>query len=329
MALIKDTAELKLILGGIQKNMNFATIEPYLQAAELKYLLPVIGPEQMALLAAQTISAPSHEIELLSFVKRAAAYYGLLESMPFMNLATGDAGLHETSTQNTSPARQWNYNNLETAASNNGDAFLDLALAFLEKNAGLFTAWKESPTYTVTHDLFINHTADMAKYVNIGQSRRAFLMLRPYLERAEMIYILPTLGSAFYDQLKAALAASPSVVQLAAIKRLKGACAHLAFYEAIPEISLHVTGAGIRILNENDSIKSRMQARPTDLGILRESALANGKMYLAEAKKFIDSKAETDYPTYYNSPAFIKPTDQKESRAALPRNDNSTSFFVG
>jgi len=327
MTLISDTAELKAILGGVQKNLNFATIDPYLQAAELKYLQPVIGAEQMELLALDPVT--SKDEELLALAKKASAYYGLLESLPFLNLATGDAGLHETSTANTSPARQWNYNNLETAASNNADAFLDFALAFLEKNAEFFPVWKASEAFTVSRELFINTTADLGKFVNIGQSRRAFLTLRPYLERAEFLYIRPALSSEFYDELKEAQLETPSEAQLAAIKRLKGACAHFALYEAIPEISLQVTGSGIRILNENDGIRSRLQARPQDIAILRESTLATAKSYLAEAKKFLDAKAETDYPTYFNSSAYTGPTVSNEKPTNLPNNEDSSSFFVG
>lgn len=324
--LIADSAELKTILGGVQKSLNFATIESYLETAQEKYLVPAIGPEQLEQIALGAVTEADEK--LLGKLKKSLAFYGLLEAMPFLNLAIGDLGLHETSTQQTSPARQWNYNNLEAAASNNADAYLDLSLAFLEKNGDLFPIWKQSAAYTVSKELFVNDTETLGKFLSIGNSRRAFLLLRNYIARAEFVYIRPALGADFFDELKEAQLDTPSEAQAQAIKRLKGAIAHLALYEAIPEISLQITGAGIRVINENDGIRSRMQARPADVAILRESQLATGNMYLAEAKKYLDKNAQSLYPTYYASEAYTGPNESNETPSVLPDNCDSPAFRV-
>lgn len=328
MGYITTTEELKEHLGAIQMNLHEKTILPFTEQAELQYILPAIGPELYnSLLPASGLNAK--QIALKNHLKRAISYYALLESLPFLTVAVGDGGTSETSDQKTSPVRQWTYQKIEDAAAQKADTFLDLALQFLEMNAADFAVWKNSSSFLLSRELFISSTEQLSKIIPIAGSRRAFLLLRNYIERAELLYIRAWTGPELFDELKTKhLADSLSAHEKNLIKMINRALGNYALFEALPEMAVSITGQGIRILSDNDGIRQRMAAKAADITVLRSSVEGAAKKFSTDFKQYLDENAQQKFPTYFNSKTYQSQVNLPKSYQ-LPDNAYKQSFRVG
>jgi len=327
MGYVTTTDELKEHLGAIQMHLDEKTILPFVEQAELQYIIPAVGPELYNNLLPKT-GLNAKQTALRRHLQRAISYYALLEALPFMTVFIGDSGTGETAASSTSPVRQWTYQKLEDAAAQKADTFLDLALKFLEINAADFTVWKNSLSFLVSRELFISSTDQLNKIIPIGGSRRAFLLLRNYIERAELLYIRAWTGPALFDELKAAqLADSLSADQKTLLQKINRALGNYALFEALPEIAVTITGQGIRILSDHDGIRDRMAAKASDITVLRSSVEGAAKKFSTDFKQYLDENAKEKFPTYFNSKTYQDQIRQTKSYE-LPDNSFKKSFMV-
>ncbi len=139
--LINSTADIKEFYGTLAANTSFKTLKPFVTQAKAKHLLPFVGAELLAELEAGIVAVPNElsqvtltgkAKDLYELLANSLAYYSVLDAMPFLNLSMGNNGIQEQNIQNHTPARQWSFFLAENAAANNADAFLDLALEYLE-----------------------------------------------------------------------------------------------------------------------------------------------------------------------------------------------------
>ncbi|RDC63275.1 DUF6712 family protein [Adhaeribacter pallidiroseus] len=325
--LLNSTPDLKLYYGTLSKNTTFATLKPFVILATQKYLVPAIGsaflnelttgitvtaPDSLSVVAFEGVTA-----ELYALLAASLAYYTMLEAQPFLTQQTGNLGTQEANVKDMMPVRQWVYNQAENATAENADRLLDAALELLEKDAELFAFWKNSEQYTISSSLLISSTAELNRYVNIQNSRRAYLALRPYLERAEILYIAPEVGDELLAELKQLSAApNPELNTLAA--KIKPALAQFALKEALPDLPMVISGTGIRILNENDGIRSRLAASESQIANLATKAELLANRYMAEVLRQLDLTNQTGE----NLPADKNQTWQ------APDNTDSASFWV-
>jgi hypothetical protein len=342
--MFKSVEDLRGYLAGAQKNLSDKTILPFVEQAAIKHIIPFIGNSfyQQTLEAYQPAASLDALDEatrtLVKLIQRSLAYYTLLEAMPFVTVVVGDGGLAETSTQNSMPIRQWNYHKLEASCAENGDVYLDFLLAYLEEHLDDYPDWRESGHFTHSRQLVINHTAELSRLVPINNSRRAFLTLRPYIARAEELYLLPVLGPELFEALKNHIldvesasdgqetpeepatdhqpkagigwATGPDLDLLR--ERCRKVVAQYAVVEALPEVAVQLTGAGIRVLSDNDGIKQRFAAGERELSARMVKAMKLGEHYLEQLKIFLDTHVEM-YPEYQQSPAFQKKQGKRKS----------------
>ncbi|TDB67128.1 DUF6712 family protein, partial [Arundinibacter roseus] len=205
--LINSIEELKESIGGIQQTMNWRTWKPFVQQAEMLYILPAIGQELYDELSeAQTLS--DKQSTLLDWLRMAIAEYADLLGGMRLVLHTSDAGKQAPSGANMQSPGKWMIVAARKEAINKADLALEQALQYLESNKASFTTWKNSLSYTLSKELFIGSATEMTAYFPAARhSRRIYLALRDYLRKAEKFYIKPLLGDALYTSWKNRLVA--------------------------------------------------------------------------------------------------------------------------
>ena len=121
--LIRNEIELKAQLGGLQKNVNWATWAPFIEQAERKHLRPWLGVELLQQLNAHlTGGQPNAALDaLLELLRPAAAYYAQVEAMPMLNVRIGEGGIQE----GQGAVRQWSYLEAQMASVATADGALD------------------------------------------------------------------------------------------------------------------------------------------------------------------------------------------------------------
>ncbi|TDB60106.1 DUF6712 family protein, partial [Arundinibacter roseus] len=205
--LINSIEQLKESIGGIQQTMNWRTWKPFVQQAEMLYILPAIGQELYDELSeAQTLS--DKQRTLLDWLRMAIAEYADLLGGMRLVLHTSDAGKQAPSGANMQSPGKWMIVAARKEAINKADMALEQALQYLESNKANFTTWKNSLSFTLSKELFIGSATEMTAYFPAARhSRRIYLALRDYLRKAEKFYIKPLLGDALYTSWKNRLVA--------------------------------------------------------------------------------------------------------------------------
>lgn len=311
--LFTTSAELKESLGTLHKNIRFDTLLSFVEQAQAKHLAPAVGDALLSKLSEPTDQLSADYLALRTRLRAALVHYVVLEAAPFLAVAMGELGLVEQSAGNASPTRQWVYHNFVDAAAEQADQLLDVALLWLDFKAADFPEYQASDAYTESRTQLLPNAHALGKYLSIKNSRRAYLALLPFMQRVEELDLRPLLGDAPLDDLKAALVAgSLSDAQKLLLAAVRPALAHLSMATALPELSVSITGAGIRVLSDNDGIRQRQAASADVVAALSRKAQGLATQYLERLNRLVDAGRPEAEPW----------------AVELPDNTNSKSFRV-
>ncbi|MBF9239455.1 hypothetical protein I2I05_18830 [Hymenobacter sp. BT683] len=292
--LFTTTAELKESLGTLHKNMKFETLLSFVEQAEPKHLAPAVGFELLEKLGLPTAELDADYLALRTRLRASLVHYAVLEAAPFLAVAMGELGLVEQSAGNATPTRQWVYHNFVDAAAEQADQQLDVALMWLDfkAGAGAFPEYVQSEQYQLSRGQLLHSAHELGKYLSIKNSRRAYLALLPFLQRVEELELAPLLGEDRLAALRTALrSGAPSQPDQKLLALVRPALAHLTMAAALPELSVSITGAGIRVLSDNDGIRQRQAASADVVGALSRKALGLATQYLERLRRHLDAES--------------------------------------
>lgn len=324
--LINDVPQLKAILGGIQKEMYWATWEPYVRQSEMKYIIPAIGEDLHEELVNVT-QPTADQLPVLARLRSAVAYFAYMEALPFLVTATGDAGLLINAPTNTSNISKWLYVTINKEVAAKSDFWLEDALAWLERHAAAFPAWTQSDAYTINHGRLIASASQLTTaFPSAKNSRRLFVEIRQYLFNAEDEFIRPILGDDFHEAIMTRLSAANNtftVKELNVLRLCRLALANHAFMKALPFLNLNVD---YRYVSETDGIVNEDELDTNRLNIILKSCrdMADGKV--AELTKYLNANASSlIFPEYFASDRYLPTTS---GGSGLYDNQSSNTFFV-
>lgn len=337
--LFKTVDEIRKFCSAPNRNMSFDTWKPHIEFAQDQYLVPIISQAQLDELDEQYNSPTAADLtednaRLLVYVQRSLAYYSLYEMEKELIRTVGDMGVQENQSKEgtSNPARQWVFNSTLQNDLQKADLLADRCLDFMEKNQDDYPLWQESDQYTLTKELFINKTAQFNFYVNIANSKRTFLAIKPYIEQCELEYIKPALGEEYFDDLKAKLLLPAdddgyfTAADLKILPMLRRALCNYALVKALPFMAVEIAGNGLTVVSSNDGITNKNSAYNTSRSAVENlvmQAQETASSFIQQMKIYLDDHIE-DYPLYEDSDAYINPQPDTQ----LPDNYNSSTFMV-
>jgi hypothetical protein len=301
--LFKNTAEVKSFCGTLNASTKWVTLSGYVESAEQKYIIPMIGQPLYDYIDALYNDTPPlgpEDSKLLKAIQRPLAFYTMLELFPYMLANVGDAGISEPTGQNLTGINQWKYFQTLEKYCSDGDLFLETLLQFLENAPAIdYPDWTDSDAQKAARGLIINSAATLANYAAVAQSRRAFLLLRPFIQRCELQYIRPMLGVVMFDSLKASiLGGTLSADQKILIDQyLSPLLVSYTFKDALHKLAFQFSGIGVRFLSDSDAIKQRLAADPIVVGGQVENYRQDAERLFNETKRFLEANP-TLYPDY-------------------------------
>lgn len=322
--LIKDINEFKKYYGGVQRTMNWGTFEPFVNEAELFYIIPVIGDELYTELEAVVAPNPK-QTKVLEFLKIAVAAYADFTGYLRLSNTTGDMGKTVASPQHMQAVSKWGTAAGKTDARNRGDKALEAALKYLERNAADFATWKGSDAYSLRADLLVGSaTLLTAFFPHANDSVRMYLGLRKYLEQAQEV-VPDLLGDAFWAALKAKVTASTvSDVEYRLINHLRKWMTHKAIAEALPFLNI---SEDWRLISESDGIQNEdliPKERRQELALVISTKVDGLKTAVVN---FLQEHASaTVFPEYFSSDLYASRTVDKTGGRF--KNDVSKTFGV-
>lgn len=169
----------------VNASFPFASLEPYLDDAFYRYLLPYLGEPLAERLAVDGETA--EDLKVRTMIARALGPLALALASPELGVLIGDSGHTVKRTNDVTVASDQKIARSEESMQERGWMNLDRLLGYLE--TGIYPEWKESLYYKrMAAGCYLNTAPefqDLGK-VNIGYSRLTFEKLRPLLDALEM-----------------------------------------------------------------------------------------------------------------------------------------------
>lgn len=318
--LIQTAEQLKSYLGGLQKSMDFKTIEPFVATAERRFIQTAIGKDFFEFLCATTDTTYS---ELKALAQKATAWYAYLLALPHLRVVSGDLGVMMNQPSRTTMAPKWAHVDLVSSTSENADAALEDLLEALE---GLDAdPWKNSEGFKANRSRIIRNATQLTQHLPLVQSRRrTFLALRFHLSKAEDSIARDICTAQVFDALKTKYTETPQELTPAE-KRLLFLLADLiapyALYRAIPGLRLRIDSDGIYVMAIDDSMKNQTPTTYPAVDELRKELVNSYKEAETALTKYLDETAtETIFAAYFTK-------KQAKTSQVVTLSNSSLGFF--
>jgi len=335
--MIRLINNLSQVLSAASVNVS-NTIEnwfPYIEEAQETFIKPVLGiglyeqlQDAMALDSVPPDDGTTLEnlAKFLEMVRKPLALYALWLGVDEFGVSVSSQGIQviETPTHKTAP--QYRVQNLKENWIRRANTALDLVLKFLDKHR------EDYPAYICQDaDLFIRNTLEFNSEVDIRESRRVFVALKPVIRSVERKYIRPALSSELFDELKQVLLSNSemSKEQKALMDLIRPALAHLTISRALMEISIDVLDWGIFDTAGNTfaNVSSKQASNKERISIMAEANQRDGEAELKALQQLLDETAsETVYPLYFHSSRYAGKANAEKRIEFLNKPDNS--FFL-
>ena len=308
---------------------------PYIEEAQETFIKPVLGIglyEQLQDAMTLDPVPPDDGItlenlaKLLEMVRKPLALYALWLGADEFGVSISSQGIQviETPTHKTAP--QYRVQNLKENWIRRANTSLDLVLKFLDEHK------EDYPGYVCQDaDLFIRTTLEFNSEVDIRESRRVFVSLKPIIRSVEKKYIRPALSAELFDELKEALQSDEGLAeeQKVLIDMIRPALAHLTMARALLEISIDVLDWGIFDTAGNTfaNVSSKQASNKDRISIMAEANQRDGEAELKALQQFLDESASEDlYPAYFHSTRYAGKTKAETRNEFINKSDNS--FFL-
>lgn len=339
MSLITTISELKTYVP-FEGNTRMETLQPFINEAEDLYVKPLLGKEFYTELQSEYDASQKEDptplsadtAALLPYVQRAIAYYTQLLAIPQLSAPFGELGVRQHRGEDSDVAPRWMIEKLQLSALKSGDIHADRLLAFLEENASIekYATWYQSEANTVNSGTIVYNTAIASKHIDIGESRRIYLQLRPTIVALERRFVPRLIGQSQYADLINNIQANTVSAEYAKlIDRLEPIICKRALFMRLPfmQVSIGHDGAIWLYSDVSELRKKDFLASREDVKILRHELMDGELGYLAyeeELRQFIIDNI-ADYPLMKSSPVYTVQPDPGPTWD--PRNSHENKFF--
>lgn len=275
-----------------------------MDAAEERFIIPVLGKELYDILIAELDVTNSDYADLIKAAQRAVVPLAYWLDLPNIQSQISDRGAGTFSSENMQPLHKWEYERLLASLEDKGCFALEAMLTHLNEKA-IFYDWTKPDKY---NSIFLTGT-ELSDYFTLSQPHRVFESLRPVVKKVEDQYIRRSIGKEFYNTLIAKN--DPDDDEKELIEILKNAVANLTIKTACEELPARITPAGFTVLlgTSTDKPNEGESSAPDNLlSILNTTTWQSGNSYLDEARILLNTKAsESVFADYFTSKYYTAP----------------------
>jgi hypothetical protein len=305
---------------------------PYIDEAQETFIKPVLGTvlynQLQDLMALDPVppddgTAEANLVKLIEMIRKPLALYALWLGADEFGVSISSQGIQviETTTHKTAP--QYRVQNLKENWIRRANTSLDLVLKFLDEHTEDYPGYDPQDA-----DLFIRGTLEFNSEVDIRESRRVFVSLKPIIRSVEKKYIRPTLSPGLFDELKAAWQSGEDLTssQIALMDLIRPALAHLTMARALIEVSIDILDWGIFDTAGNTfaNVSSKQASNKERISIMAEANQRDGESELKALQLFLDEKASEEvYPAYFHSNRYAGKVKASTRNDFFNKSDNS------
>jgi len=305
---------------------------PYIDEAQESFIKPVLGnvlyDQLQDLMALDPVppddgTTEANLVKLIEMIRKPLALYALWLGADEFGVSISSQGIQviETPTHKTAP--QYRVQNLKENWIRRANTSLDLVLKFLDEHTEDYPGYDPQDA-----DLFIRGTLEFNSEVDIRESRRVFVSLKPIIRSVEKKYIRPTLSAELFDELKNAWKSEDDLTpsQIALLDLIRPALAHLTMARALLEVSIDILDWGIFDTAGNTfaNVSSKQASNKDRIFIMVEANQRDGESELKALQQFLDEMASEEvYPAYFHSTRYVGKAKAEPRNEFFNKSDNS------
>ena len=305
---------------------------PYIDEAQESFIKPVLGnvlydqlQDMMALdpVPPDDGTSEANLVKLVEMIRKPLALFALWLGADEFGVSISSQGIQviETPTHKTAP--QYRVQNLKENWIRRANTSLDLVLKFLDEHTEDYPGYDPQDA-----DLFIRGTLEFNSEVDIRESRRVFVSLKPIIRSVEKKYIRPTLSAELFNELKAAWQSGEDLTpsQIALLELIRPALAHLTMARALLEVSIDILDWGIFDTAGNTfaNVSSKQASNKDRISIMAEANQRDGESELKALQQFLDEMASEEiYPAYFHSTRYVGKAKAEPRNEFFNKSDNS------
>lgn len=315
-ALLKNNQEL-IDFTGATTQIGLEDLAPYLTMSrperEIKKLMGnSIYSDLITAYHADSLS--TKQAALLPYAQKALALLAMLEYIREGHSQITSAGIHADRERS---AFQWQQREVKQSYQEKAYFALDELGQYMLAHKDDFTGFTDTDTYKSLTRHLIQTPAQFNEYVNINESLRTLLAVRPILQHLEDIRLTSLCTPSVMADLRKQLRGEHDETRFKElIALLQPALAYLTMSEAITTLHLHLTADGALVFSLEQNSRNSEAAKPGDynqLDMYMREFNRKGEAALDRAREYLNEKAsETLFPTYYAAPHYEDPSAEPE-----------------
>ena len=187
----------------VNDSVSYEGIKKHLLAAERKHIKSLIGAEQYAVFASETVPTDETVKEAYDLAVEAICNFALYYYLPFIKTQITEAGIFTSQQESVATASDKDFKELQRSTKRQAHETLDELFLFMEENIGSFTEWTNNDAYKNYATTLVNNTATFNKHYHIFNSRQTFMALKPEIETAQRQYLKAVIGAELLTALQA------------------------------------------------------------------------------------------------------------------------------
>ena len=313
---------------GINKNMSWLSFLPHVKLVEETIAIDILGQALYDIIEANS-SLNAYQTKVRGYMETIISAHALYLAAPQLNLMMSDIGFteHRSTDGSASSVSLWRFNDVRASMFFTADTYKDLCYKYLQDNAGEFTEWVASSSYTIYNSLLVRNNADLHAVIGKGERIGTFITLVPFLKLAQQKYIVPAMCTAFFSDLltKQTENESLSAYEAQALEYAKGAMAWLALAEALPSIRVLIINGTLVTSMPAESSKVVQPISGIEKNDIINDATQKGEMYLGLLKKYLFDNAD-EIELYKTSPCYTQMLKQKGNNFRIKKGRHSMGF---
>jgi hypothetical protein len=339
MALIRTITEAKAALPRVLSNLSSNSLLPDFGAAEVKYLVPLIGLSQYDNIEGKINADPIEDLTgaeeaLLSYLRRMSCIYAYLDDLGTDNAKITDSGIRSTESANMPRVFGWQFNELRNTLLQKAFDATELLLKFLFENKTDYPSWTSSDEYAVINSLIIKTGSDFDAHYKLWQPMRTFYSIKALLDEVQEDLLKPAIG----EDLVAYFVEAENLTddEKKILKLLKKATAYYTIKKACEHYSVRFDAQGFTIMSAGGDSENKDTAGRSDttnafhgglFDLKMQACDKDGQTYLAKAKKAMVAFREISGSVVFNDAFDEGPLVDYEDPADRTRgNENRKGF---
>lgn len=297
MALIRTIAEAKAALPRVLSNLGNSALMPDFGAAEIKYLVPLIGFSQYEQIEGKINADPVEELTeaetaLLPYLRRISAVHTYLDDLGTDNAKITDSGIRSTETTGMPRVFGWQFKELREALQTKAFDAIEVMLKFLFEHKADYAPWTSSDEYALVNSLLFKTGTDFDAHYKLYQPMRTYYSLRQLIDELQTDYVSPSIGKDLMQYFVAA--ENLEDAEKAILKLLKKSVAYHTIRKAIQHYSVRFDANGFTVLSaggdqENAASVGRSDTTNTShqglLNLKFDSCKKDGNTYMLKAMR--------------------------------------------